>query len=54
VQNAGVVAGVNLLGARGGAEKAGDAMEAVLVSPGGKGGVLGMRVRLTSKAVKRF
>ena len=47
--DAGVVAGVNLLGAGGGAKEAGGAVQAVLVGLGGKGSVLGVRVRLALK-----
>src|ERR1035438_472305 len=47
--DAGVIAGVNLLGARRGAKEAGRAMQSLLVGFGGKGGVLGVRIRLALK-----
>ena len=44
--HAGVVGGVDLFGARRGAEKAGDAAQSVFVGLPGKGAVLGMGIRL--------
>ena len=49
LDDAGMVGGVNLLGAGGGAEKAGGSVQPVFIGLGGKRGVLGVRVRLALK-----
>jgi hypothetical protein len=54
LEDAGVVGGVNLLGAGGGAKETGGPMQTVLVGFDGKGGVLGVGVRLALKSSQKI
>ena len=54
VDDAGVVGGVNLLGAGSGAEQAGCAVQPVLVGLDGKCSVFGVRIRLALKGGQKI
>ena len=54
LDDAGVIGGVNLLGARRGPEQAGGSVQPVLVGLDGKGGVFGVRVRLALKGGQKI
>ena len=54
MQNAGVVGGVNLLGAGGGAKEAGGAVQAIVIGLTAKAVYLACAFDSPSKAVNRF